>query len=109
MEMLRPSGAQGMLRQTIGEVRADECWKPVPAFGAWAGLAGLDPEVSPSAVVDEPPGPDPAAAGSLWHVAGGPPGPPGAPPAAAGWSPRGRLVCAPPTRARSQMATDAQS
>src|SRR5260370_14942831 len=62
MEMLRPSGARGVLWQTIGEVRAEEYWKAVPVFGAWAGLAGLDPEVSPSAVLNELPGPDPAAA-----------------------------------------------
>jgi len=57
MELVRPSGTRGEIRQAIGEVRAGEYWTPVPAFGAWAGLAVLDPGVAAPVVLNELPGP----------------------------------------------------
>lgn len=57
-EQLRPAGERGSLHVRWQQVPVEQLWHPVPSFGDWALLAGVDPDVSPSLLLIERPDPN---------------------------------------------------
>jgi Protein of unknown function (DUF4241) len=57
-EQIQPAGGRGGLHVRWHQVPVEKLWHPVPSFGDWALLAGVDPDVPPSLLLIERPDPD---------------------------------------------------